>query len=173
VSFFFLEATAFAKLFVREPGTDALIRLMETVEDNRKLISAATPLEVYAAIRRRERAGHIATEAAVTAFELLRVEAARMVQQPLNPGVLEAARQLLDRTALRWPEALQLGAALAARDMFPGTRIISASHPLLEAARAEGLDAIDPARLPASETALETEAAKEADAVSDSEQNGP
>ena len=46
-----------------------------------------------------------------------------MVQQPLNPGVLEAARQLLDRTALRWPDALQLGAALASRDMFPNTEI--------------------------------------------------
>ncbi len=43
MSFYFLEATAFAKLFVREPGTDALIRLLETVEDNRKLISAASP----------------------------------------------------------------------------------------------------------------------------------
>ena len=171
MSFFFLEATAFAKLFVRESGTDALIRLMESVEDNRKLISAATPLEVYAAIRRRERAGHIATEAAVTAFELLRIESARMVQQPLNPGVIEAARQLLDRTTLRWPEALQLGAALAARDMFPGTRItfVSASPALLEAARAEGLDAIDPAKLPASEIPLETEVAKEPDAVTDSE----
>ena len=163
MSFYFLEATAFAKLFVREPGTDALIRLMEAVEDNRKLISTATPLEVYAAIRRRERAGQIATEAAVTALELLRAESARMVQQPLNPGVLEAARQLLDRTSLRWPEALQLGAALAARDMFPGTRIafISASAPLLEAARAEGLDAVDPAKLPASEP----ETAKEADSA--------
>ena len=45
MSFYFLEATAFAKLFVREAGTDALIKLMETAEDNRKLISAATPLE--------------------------------------------------------------------------------------------------------------------------------
>jgi len=171
VSFYFLEATAFAKLFVREPGTDALIRLMETVEDNCKLISAATPLEVYAAIRRRERAGQIAPEAAVIAFELLRVEASRMVQQPLNPGVLEAARQLLDRTTLRWPEALQLGAALAARDMFPGTRItfVSASPALLDAARAEALDTIDPAKLPPPETALESEAAKEPDAPSDSE----
>jgi hypothetical protein len=167
VSFFFLEATAFVRLFVREPGTEALIRLMESVEDNRKLISAATPLEVYAAIRRRERAGQITPEAAVTVVELLRVEAARMVQQPLNPGVLEAARQLLDRTALRWPEALQLGAALAARDMFPGTRIsfVSASAALLEAAKAEGLDAIDPAKLPVSEigAAKETAAGGEAD----------
>lgn len=159
MSFFYLEATAFARLFVREPGTEALIRLMESVEDNRKLISAATPLEIYAAIRRRERAGHIAPEAAAAALERLRVEAARMVQQPLNPGVLEAARQLLDRTQLRWPEALQLGAALAARDMFPGTHItfVSASNALLEAAKAEGLEAVDPVKLPAPEAAQESE----------------
>jgi uncharacterized protein len=109
VSFYFLEATAFARLFVREPGTDQLIHLLETVEDNRKLISAATPLEVYAAIRRRERSGQVSSQAAAAALELLRVESARMVQQPLNPGVLETARQLLDRTSLRWPEAMQLG----------------------------------------------------------------
>jgi predicted nucleic acid-binding protein len=149
VSFFFLEATAFAKLFVREPGTDALIRLLENVEDNRKLISAASPLEVYAAIRRRERSGHIAPEAAAAALEMLRIEAGRMVQQPLNPGVLESARQLLDRTSLRWPEALQLGSALTARDMFPSTGItfVASSAALLDAARAEGLEPLDPSNL--------------------------
>ena len=64
------------------------------------------------------------------------MEAARMVQEPLNPAVLEAARQLLDRTTLRWPDALQLAAAIVARDMFQGTEIIfvSASPQLLEAA---------------------------------------
>ncbi len=108
MSCYFLEATAFAKLFVREPGTDTLIRLMETVEDNRKLIAASTPLEVYAALRRRERAGAIAPQDAAAALEVLRLEAARTVQEPLNPAVLESARQLLDRTSLRWPDALQL-----------------------------------------------------------------
>ena len=149
MTFYFLEATAFAKLFVREPGTDALIRLLENVEDNRKLISAASPLEVYAAIRRRERSGHIAPEAAAVALEMLRIEAGRMVQQPLNPGVLESARQLLDRTTLRWPEALQLGSALTARDMFPGTEItfVASSAVLLDAARAEGLKPLDPSNL--------------------------
>lgn len=150
MNFYYLEATAFAKLFVREPGTDALIRLMESVEDNRKLISAATPLEIHAAIRRHERAGGVTADDAASALETLRLESARMVQQPLNPGVLEAAHQLLDRTALRWPDALQLGAALAARDMFPGTAItfVSASAALLEAARNEGLETLDPASEP-------------------------
>jgi hypothetical protein len=73
--------------------------------------------------------------------------------------VLECARQLLDRTTLRWPDALQLSAALVARDMFQGTDIIfvSASKVLLEAARVEGLQVINPV--------LEPEPAKEAEPV--------
>lgn len=146
MSCYFLESTAFAKLFVQEAGTDALIRLMESVEDNRKLIAASAPLEVYAAIRRRERAGDISPADAAAVFEILRIEAARMVQEPLNPAVLESARQLLDRTKLRWTDALQLGAALVAREMFRGTEIIfvSVSPQLLETARAEGFQVLDP-----------------------------
>ena len=148
MSCYFLESTAFAKLFVQEQGTDALIRLMEAVEDNRKLISASTPLEVYAAIRRRERSGAISAENAAAALDILRLEAARMVQEPLNPAVLEAARQLLDRTTLRWPDTLQLAAAIVARDMFQNTEIIfvSAAPQLLQAAKAEGFHTLDPAR---------------------------
>lgn len=153
MSFYFLEATAFVKLFVQEPGTDALIHLMEGAEDNRKLISASTPLEIYSVLRRRERAGDITPEDAASALSVLRLESARMVQQPLNPAVLEAARQLLDRTTLRWPDALQLGAALAARDMFQGTEIlfVSASAQLLEAAASDGFKVLDPAKEPAAQ----------------------
>jgi predicted nucleic acid-binding protein len=159
MSCYFLEATAFAKLFVREAGTDALIRKMEAIEDNRKLIAASTPLEVYAALRRRERSGAISAADASAALEILRLEAARTVQEPLNPAVLECARQLLDRTSLRWPDALQLAAALVAREMFHGTEIIfvSAAPQLLEAARAEGFSTLNPATeqepAPAAETA--------------------
>jgi uncharacterized protein len=146
VSCYFLETTAFARLFVREPGTDALVRLMETVEDNRKLIAASAPLEVHAAIRRRERAGGMSAADAAAALETMNAESARMVQEPLNPSVLEMARRLLDRTAMRWPDAVQLGAAMLARDMFPGTEIlfVSASEPMREAARAEGFSVVDP-----------------------------
>lgn len=148
MSCYFLESTAFAKLFVQEPGTDALIKLMESVEDNRKLIAASAPLEVYAAIRRRERSGAISRDDASAALDILRLEAARMVQEPLNPAVLEAARQLLDRTSLRWPDALQLGAAIVAREMFQGTEIIfvSSSQTLLESAKTEGFNILDPAK---------------------------
>lgn len=148
MSFYFLEATAFIRLFVQGQGTNELIRLMESAEDNRKLISSSTPLEIYAVIRRRERQGEISAEDAASALSVLRLESARMVQQPLNPAVLEAARQLLDRSSLRWTEALQLGAAIAARDMFQGTDIvfISTSPRMLEAAAAEGFGVLDPSK---------------------------
>lgn len=146
MSCYFLETSAFVQLFVRQKGTDALVKLMESVEDNRKLIAASTPLEVYAAIRRAERANSIGATETATALESLRQESARMVQEPLNPAVLEAARQLLDRTELRWPEALQLGAAEVAREMFAGTEIlfVSSAPRMIEAARSEGFKAINP-----------------------------
>jgi uncharacterized protein len=147
VKCYFLDSTAFAKLFVQEVGTDAIIRLMEATEDNRKLLSAATPLEVYAALKRRERTGGISHEDSEAARNILRVEAARMVQQPLNPAVLEAARQLLDRHELRSAEALQLGAAVVAREMFQGMEIVfvSSDPRLLEMAKAEHFETLNPA----------------------------
>jgi hypothetical protein len=52
---------------------------------------------------------------------------------------------------LRWPDTLQLAAALVARDMFQGTEIIfvSASPQLLEVAKTEGFHTLDPAKEPA------------------------
>jgi predicted nucleic acid-binding protein len=146
VSCYFLDSTAFVKLFVQEAGTEAIIRLMEATEDNRKLISAGTPLEVYAALKRRERSGGIAPADAEAARNILRVEAARMVQQPLNPAVLEAARQVLDRHELRSAEALQLGAAVVTREMFQGMEIVfvSADQRLLDAAKQEHFQTLNP-----------------------------
>ena len=147
MSCYFLETTAFARLFVQDKGTEELIRIMNNTDDNGKLISAAAPLEVYAVIRRRERAGDIPTEQASEALEILRLEAARMVQQPLNPAVLEAARQLIDRQpTLRTGDAMQLGAALVAREMMHGIEItfVSTDAKLLEAATSEGFQILNP-----------------------------
>jgi predicted nucleic acid-binding protein len=153
VNCYFLDSTAFIKLFVQEAGTDSVIRLMEATEDNRKLISAGTPLEVYAALKRRERSGGIAAEDSEAARTILRIEAARMVQQPLNPAVLEAARQVIDHHELRSTEALQLGAAIVAREMFQGLGVVfvSSDEKLLEAARGEHFETLNPLKESANE----------------------
>ena len=131
MSCYFLDSTAFVKLFVQEAGTDAIIRLMEATEDNRKLISAGTPLEVYASLKRRERAGGISPEDSESARGILR---------------MEAARQVLDRHQLRSAEALQLGAAVVAREMFQGMEIVfvSSDARLLEAAKSERFRVLNP-----------------------------
>jgi predicted nucleic acid-binding protein len=150
VSFYFLETTAFAKLFVQEPGTKELIQMLEAIEDNHKLIAASSPLELHAAIRRRERLGDLSAADAASALDSLRSESARAVQQPLNPAVLESARQLIDHANLRWPDALQLAAAMTARTMYQGMTIVfvSALENLRKAAKAEGFEVLDPARIP-------------------------
>ena len=97
-------------------------------------------------MKRRERAGAIAPKDAEAARNILRVESARMVQQPLNPAVLEAARQVLDRHELRSAEALQLGAAVVTREMFQGMEIVfvSADQRLLDAAKEEHFQTLNP-----------------------------
>ena len=69
-----------------------------------------------------------------------------MVQQPLNPAVLEAARQLLDKHELRSSESLQLAAAVVAREMFQGMDIVfvSSDARLLDAARVEHFRTLNP-----------------------------
>jgi predicted nucleic acid-binding protein len=153
VNCYFIDSTAFIKLFIQEPGTDALIELMQGTDDNRKLISAGTPLEVYAALKRRERTGDISAEDSEAARNILRVESARMVQQPLNQAVLESARQMLDKYQLRSGDALQIGAACVAREMFQGmeTIFVSCDTRLLQAARTERFEIMNLIDLPASQ----------------------
>ncbi len=129
---------------MQEPGTETVIRLMESTEDNRKLISSGTPVEVYAALKKRERSGEISTPDCDSARVILRLEAARMVQQPLNPAVLEAARNLIDRHELRSGEAIQVAAAVVAREMFQGMEVVyvSSDSRLVEVAKAQGFETL-------------------------------
>jgi hypothetical protein len=60
--------------------------------------------------------------------------------------VLEAARRGLDRHELNSTEALQLGAAVVAREMFQGMAVVfvASDGRLLEAARAEKFEVLNP-----------------------------
>jgi hypothetical protein len=76
------------------------------------------------------------------------MEAARMVQEPLNPAVLEAARQLLDRTTLRWPDTLQLAPrwwpAICSR--APRSSSSPPRRSCSKPPKAEGFHTLDPAK---------------------------
>jgi predicted nucleic acid-binding protein len=70
----------------------------------------------------------------------------RLIEQPVNPQVLEAASTVIDRHYLRALDAVQLGCAIVARDTLAARdmRLIASDKSLLEAARAEGFDIWNP-----------------------------
>jgi hypothetical protein len=80
------------------------------------------------------------------ALRSIAAEAKRMIEQPINPPVLEAASVLVDRHYLRALDAIQLGCAIVARDLLaaPDMRVVSSDKGLLEAAHAEGFDIWNP-----------------------------
>ena len=69
-----------------------------------------------------------------------------MIEQPVNPPVLEAASTLIDRHYLRSMDAVQLGCAIVARDLLaaPDMRLVASDKELLEAAQKEGFDTWNP-----------------------------
>ena len=146
MTYYFLESSALAKLFVMEDGSEPLIRLMEQTEDARKLVSSLASLEVRSAIRRRQRAGEIPAGDADLALDHLAAECLRMVEQPISPAVIEMTRYVLDQHPLRALDALHLATCLVARDTLQATDIyfVSSDEPLLDAAETENFQILDP-----------------------------
>ena len=146
MKYFFLESSALAKLFVLEAGSEALIRLVEQVEDSRKLLSSLAALEVRSAIRRRQRAGEIQSADADYALDSLFSEVLRMVEQPITSSVVDMARYVLDNHSLRAMDALHLATCMVARDTLQVTDIcfVSSDEALLDAAEAERFEVLDP-----------------------------
>jgi predicted nucleic acid-binding protein len=146
---YFLETSAFVKLFVKEEGTDFLIRLVENVEDTRKLVSSFVALEVRSVFRKRLESGQITEEQARTLIDAVAGEANRIVEHPANASVMEMARYVLDRHALSTIQAIHLATALTARDILQIADVVfvSADEQLLEAAKQEGLEILNPVNI--------------------------
>ena len=135
------------KLFIAENGSDAMIRFYEGLEDWHKVVSVLAAIEVRSAVRRRERAGEIRADHATSALGGLSVEMRRLSEQPVTMPVLYGAALVIDAHGLRALDAIQLATALSARNLFAGSEMqfVASDKSLLEAARAEGFSAWDPA----------------------------
>jgi uncharacterized protein len=149
LTYYFLESSAFAKLFVFEQGSGPLIQLLEQVDDSHKLVSSLASLEVRSAIRRRERAGEIPPSDANQALAGLKAECVRIVEQPVVPVVIEAARLVLDGHPLRALDALHLATCVVMRDTLHVSEIcfISADEALLKAATIEQFPTLNPLQI--------------------------
>jgi len=138
----FWDASAIIPLLAEEPAREAMLRVLE--EDAEILAWWGTPVEIAAAIARRER------ENALTAKE---VEATLAVARHLadswheivpSTALRRTAERLLRVHPLRAADSLQLAAALVAADHDPATlEFVCLDERLTAAARREGFTVVD------------------------------
>ena len=139
----FWDTSAVIPLLVSEPHRDRLLALLE--EDGTMIVWWGTPLECMSAIARRERQGHLRTEASTQALERLR--ALQLAWQEITPStpVRGAMQRLLRVHPLRTADALQLAAAVVAAEHEPaGLDFVSLDNRLNVAAQKEGFNVVRP-----------------------------
>jgi predicted nucleic acid-binding protein len=145
---YYLETSALVKLYVREAGTQRMLRLVADPETPLLAILSLARAELYSAVRRRERAGDI--DGALVTQLLDRFEAhlkTRFMRQSVSDAVLDLACTLIDRHPLRAYDALQIAGCLTLRSAAPEPPIfVCADQQLLEVAETESLTWLDPTR---------------------------
>ncbi len=147
MTIYYLESSALVKLYVRELGTERLLKLAASGAANKFAVLSLASVEVRSAVRRRERAGEIDSVAAdrlLARFQ--RHLEGKFLKQALTDSVLDVASVLLDRHGLRAYDAVQLSGYLALRTIS-GVEVpvfVCADRALLVAAQGEKLAVLDP-----------------------------
>ena len=146
MAFYYLETSPIVKLYVREPGTDRLLRLVDFTEPHQFALLSIAQLELRSALRRRERAGDLDGRVAAEVLERFDLHLGTIfVRQGVSDAVLDLACTVIDRYLLRGYDALQLAGCLALKRAAPLTPVfVCADQQLLQAAEAEGLVWLDP-----------------------------
>jgi predicted nucleic acid-binding protein len=144
---YYLETSALVKLYVREPGSERLLRLAARVTNHRFAVLALSRVEMHSAIRRRQREGDIETAIAdrlLSQFEQ-HLES-RFIKQVLNDQLIDLATSLVKRNALRACDAVQLAGCLILKENSASDEpsFVCSDQLLLQAAEQEGLAWLDP-----------------------------
>lgn len=137
------------KLYVREDGTEQMLRLVDASALNQFAILALAQAELRSAVRRREREGDLDGAAALELLERFDLHLATLyLRQGLSDAVLDLACAVIDRYPLRAYDALQLAGCLVIRESAPATPVfVCSDHQLLLAAETEGMIWLDPTAL--------------------------
>ncbi len=147
MALYYLETSALVKLYIREPGTDRLLRLASKATDHRFALLALAQVEFHSAIRKRQRLGDIDESLATRVLGRFEQHLeTKFVRQTVSNTVLDTATGLVDRYPLRAYDAVQLAGCLALKTTSGGQEpvFVCADHQLLQAAESEGLQSLDP-----------------------------
>jgi predicted nucleic acid-binding protein len=147
---YYLDASALSKRYVQEIGTAWVSALVSPTQGHVLLTARITMVEVYSALARRKREGTVpATDCDVAAQAFASHCASEYDFVELSPDVIDVARDLLDRHALRAYDAVQLASALIANRALVAAQLkplvfLSADDKLNGTAASEGLDVENP-----------------------------
>ena len=147
MALYYLETSALVKLYVREPGTERLLRLASRAANHRLAVLALAQAEFRSAIRRREREGDIDPALAIRLIDRFEQHLqGRFIRQLVTDSVIEKALDLIDRYPLRAYDAIQLAGGLVLKTTADSAApiFVCADRQLIAAAEAEGLAALDP-----------------------------
>jgi len=143
----YLDASAWLKLYIGEPGSDVMRRIWTTAATLGG--SAIGRPEVSAAICRRHAAARVDVMTTGAALARLDADAARLTEVALDDAQISRAVRLTRMHRLRAADAVHLAAAL---ELTMGGRLavtfVAADRELLAAAAAEGLATLDPTATP-------------------------
>lgn len=139
---YFLDASAFVKRYVQEPGTSTVRNLGRR---GKLAASALSLVEVPAALHRRARQGDLSVSAARTSAARARADLEQIDLVEPRGAVLALAAELVDRYPLRAYDAVQLASAVRLLQATGlASTFVCADAALAAAARGEGLRALRP-----------------------------
>jgi predicted nucleic acid-binding protein len=146
LSIYYVETSAAVKLYVREPGTERMLRLADPAGGNTLAVLGLTRVEFQSAIRQRERAGDVTHEIADSLIGAMDEHLTNFfLVQPLTDLVMQEAAALLDRHALRAYDAVQLAGCIMLRARLGRhATFVCSDRQLLKAAADEGIAVLDP-----------------------------
>jgi uncharacterized protein len=147
LALYYLDTSALVKLYVRERGTEEMLRLANRTTGNQLAVLSLAQVEIRSTIRRRERAGEIASTIVVQLLESFQRHLEGVfLRQVLTEAILDIACEMVDRHSLFALDAVQLAGYLALRTSSgPNVPIfVSADRDLLRAAESEAVPIFDP-----------------------------
>ncbi len=147
MALFYLDTSALVKFYVREPGTERMLRLASREHNHRFTILTIAEVEFRSAVRRRERCGDIESRAATEIIRSFEIHLEnRFLRVPLSESVLDTAKALVDSYDLRAYDAVQLAGCLILRITAGADApvFVCADQKLLDTATALKLAVLDP-----------------------------
>jgi len=147
LALYYLDTSALAKLYLREPGTEQMLRLASRAAGNQLAVLSLSQVEIRSTLRRRERAGDISNAVVVqllVAFQ--RHLEGIFLWQTMTEAILDVACEMVDRHSLFTLDAVQLAGYLAVRTASGANTpvFVSADNDLLRAAEAQGIPVLSP-----------------------------